>query len=129
MKSFLDVYVEFVKEKMNLLANFCKIAPIIYEAIKEALKEYNLQGEIYFLGSVINGTYTAASDIDVAILLNEIPKERKEIEGKVLDYVINKGLPDWIPIEFHFLTPHSFKILKKGGANLVKAEDYILNCK
>ena len=129
MKTSLDVYIEFVKEKMALLSNFCKIAPIIYEAVRDTLKEYNLRGEIYFLGSVINGSFTASSDIDIAILLNEVPKERKDIEGKVLDYVVNKGLPDWIPIEFHFLTPHTFEILKKGGANFVKAEDYILNCK
>lgn len=129
MKSFLDVYIEFAREKMNLLSNFCKIAPLIYEAIKNVLREHNIQGVIYFFGSVVDGTYTVASDIDVAILLNELPKERKEIRGKILDYVISKGLPDWIPIELHFLTPHTFEILKKGGANFVRAEDFIFNCK
>ncbi len=123
--SFEEVYIEFVREKMKLLSNFPKISNIIYRAIKEVLNEYKIAGEIYFFGSVIDGNFTASSDIDVAIVVDKVPSQRIEIEDKVMRILEANGLPFWFPLEFHFLTHNWFEVLKRGGANFIKAEEYV----
>ena len=120
-----DVYIEFVREKMRLLSDFPRLSVLIYNAVKQALEKYNVRGEVYFFGSVIEGKYTASSDIDVAILVESIPKERKEIVNEVMRKLESEGLPFWFPLEIHFFTPFLFSAFKKGGANFVRAEDYI----
>ena len=121
----LDPYIEFVREKMNILSSFPKLAKTIYDAVKEALKEHGVDGEVYFFGSVIEGRFTAASDIDVAILVGRIPEERRLIVNRVFEILEDRGLPWWLPLEIHFFTPSMFNAFKKGGANFIKAEDYI----
>ena len=66
-----------------------------------------------------------ASDIDVAILVDKVPEKRKEIVRKVFEILESKGLPWWFPLEIHFFTPSLFEAFRKGGANFVKAEDYL----
>jgi predicted nucleotidyltransferase len=125
MTSFQEVYYEFVREKMELLSSFPKISRVIYDAIHEKLEEYGVKGEVYFFGSIIKGTFTASSDIDIAIVVDHMPKQRLEIEDDVMRVLEGKGLPVWLPVEFHFMTPAKFEMLRKGGANLVKAEEYL----
>jgi predicted nucleotidyltransferase len=121
----LEPYIEFVKEKMNVLSSFPQISPVIYEAIRKALEEYSIKAEIYFFGSIIEGKFTVMSDIDIAILVDKVPERRKEIVRRIFELLENKGLPWWLPLEIHFFTPSLFDAFKKGGANFIKAEDYI----
>ncbi|MCH4815748.1 MAG: nucleotidyltransferase domain-containing protein [Saccharolobus sp.] len=121
----VDPYIEFVKEKMNILSNFPQIAIIIYEVIRKVLEEYDINAEIFFFGSVINGKFTAVSDIDVAILANKVPEKRKEIIREIFEALESKGLPWWLPLEIHFFTLSMFSAFKRGGANFIKAEDFL----
>ncbi|CCC81740.1 nucleotidyltransferase domain-containing protein [Thermoproteus tenax] len=125
--SGLDAYIEFVREKMRLLSDFPRISVLIYNAVKQALEKYNVRGEVYFFGSIIEGRYTASSDIDVAILVEKVPEERREIVREIMRGLEGKGLPFWLPLEIHFFTPSLFSALKRGGTNFIKAEDYIQN--
>ena len=42
-----------------------------------------MDGEVYFFGSVVEGKFTVASDIYVAILVSRIPEKRKVIFNRV----------------------------------------------
>ncbi|ABL78830.1 nucleotidyltransferase domain-containing protein [Thermofilum pendens] len=120
-----DAYVDFVREKMRLLSRFRELAPSVLSVVKRVLSEYGVDDEIFFFGSIVDGKYTAASDVDIAVVVREVPRNRSEIAGKIVEELEKIGVPSWFPLEIHFLTPDLFEALRRGGANFVRAEDFV----
>ncbi|MBP1356985.1 MAG: nucleotidyltransferase domain-containing protein [Sulfolobus sp.] len=127
MDEGLITYIELMKERMEYLKRFPNDAKLLFSIITSSLKEFNINGEVYFFGSMITGKFTVDSDIDVAILTKEkISRElERRIEHKIFDELDKLGFPFWYPIELHFFSLFEFEALRRGGANFVKAEEYL----
>ncbi|BFH74131.1 nucleotidyltransferase domain-containing protein [Sulfurisphaera javensis] len=127
MKKAEEIYIEFAREKIKILSSFDTYAKLLYESLLRVLSRYGIRGEVYFFGSVIEGKYTVSSDIDVAIVTEQRLKAglQAEIQDEVIKEMEKFGYPWWFPLELHFLSPQLFEAMKKGGANFVKAEEYL----
>ena len=78
-------------------------APLVAEAVKEVLGG----AEVYVFGSAAEGRLTASSDIDIAVVVDEVPKSAFERAGIVLEIIERaerRGLPSGYPLEIHLMT-------------------------
>jgi len=103
------------------LQKWKEIVRKVLEAVHETLGDV----PVYVFGSVVNGSYTALSDVDVAITLNKVSEkadDRVEIILKIFDKI--EDICPWIdcPLEIHLLTPMKKEILERGEAKFVEIE-------
>ncbi len=64
-----------------MLKNWRELAKKIKEVVLRIIPD----AEVYVFGSVVRGEFTAASDLDVLVVSDSIPKDhRKRIELKIL---------------------------------------------
>lgn len=72
-------------------------------------------------GNTVSGeTLTVDSDIDVAIVLSEVPGsglERARLVNRILEVAESRGAPRWYPFEIHLVTRDQLSMLE---ARLVK---------
>jgi len=76
--------------------------------------------EVYVFGSAVEGKLTANSDVDIAIVVEEVPRsglERARLVDKLWRTMESNGVPWWYPFEIHLLTREELRLLK--GAKLV----------
>jgi len=69
-------------ERLEILKNWKEHVENIAKAARSLFKEC----EVYAFGSVVHGTPTAASDVDVLIIVESLPKglmERAELKGQI----------------------------------------------
>ncbi len=72
--------------------------------VVEAVKTLYPDAEVYVIGSVAEGTYTGASDLDLLVVTDAAPRTPKEeAEAKVRIEEL-AGLPFYHPLEIHFAT-------------------------
>jgi len=85
------------------LLRWREYAPLVAEAVKEVLGG----AEVYVFGSAAEGRLTASSDIDIAVVVDEVPKSAFERAGIVLEIIERaerRGLPSGYPLEIHLMT-------------------------
>ena len=112
MINYLNTVVEISKERKKYFENYKHYAKLIKEAVDLA------DVEVLVFGSVVEGAYTMASDIDVLIISDGVPKkldERAKILGK-----INNVLGYYHPFELHLVTTEESKWYKRSIKNYLK---------
>ena len=95
-----DTYIESGKESIRYLKNYHKVAV----HVKEMIHEFDEYAEVYVFGSVVEGRYTASSDIDILIISDRIPREKRaEIKAKIRGKI---GIQ--VPIQLHIATREEY---------------------
>ncbi len=82
---------------LEFLRNYIEIA----SKIKKIAREYDDSARVIVFGSVIRGTYNAASDLDV-LIISEKRELWKIIRGKIFLEFLNE------PVEVHFATESEY---------------------
>lgn len=92
-----DIYIEEGTKALEHLKNAREVA----RRVKEIAALYDPEAEVYLFGSAARGDYTAASDIDILIVTNDVEAaERARAEAyRLLD----------APLEIHIATPEEFR--------------------
>jgi len=111
----MDKIVELQAWKLKELLKWREYLGVLVEAVKEV---FNDRVEVYVFGSAVNGKLTVGSDIDIAIVLGEVPKsglERARLIDKVWRIMENKGVPWWYPFEIHLLRREDLPLFREAG--------------
>ena len=98
-----DILIATQRKKENYFKNWQKHCRDIKEIAKEFLKEVR----VLVFGSIIEDKWGPASDIDVLIISNNLPKnleKRGEIRTK-----IKAKLDPFSPFQLHLATPQEFE--------------------
>lgn len=110
----MDKIVELQAWKLKELLKWREYLGVLVEAVKEV---FNDRVEVYVFGSAVNGRLTVSSDIDIAIVLSEVPKsglERARLVDKIWSVMENKGVPWWYPFEIHLLRREELSLLREA---------------
>ncbi|MEM4912644.1 MAG: nucleotidyltransferase domain-containing protein [Desulfurococcaceae archaeon] len=102
--------VKLAKHRAEVFRNLEHYLKVIVKAVKE-LDE---KAEVYFFGSVAEGTYTLSSDIDVLVVTDQSPEN-------VLMKLWEKGIKD--PFEVHIIRREMLDLYKRRS-KLMKAEEF-----
>lgn len=95
--------------------------------VKSARRVFGNNIEVYVFGSAVEGRLTVDSDVDVAIVVEEVPRsglERARLVDELWRIMESNGVPWWYPFEIHLLTKEELKVLK--GVKLIDASKLIL---
>ena len=95
-----DQYIESGREVLTHLKNYRKIA----EKVKEIVKEKYDDARVLVFGSVIEGRFTALSDIDILIICDINREEAAELKAEII-----RRLGYSTPIELHIATREEFE--------------------
>ncbi len=92
LKGF-DQLISSARKRNEYLKNYIQVA----ERVKDLVNVEYADAKIYVFGSTVRGTFTAASDIDVLVILPKDlgPYERAELMARVF-----MDMPD-APVELH----------------------------
>lgn len=92
------------------------------EALVRSARELFGEGvEVYVFGSAAEGKLTVDSDIDVALVIGEVPRsglERARLIDRLWEMMESRGVPWWYPFEIHLLTREELALLR--GAKLLR---------
>lgn len=83
--------------------------------VESAIEVFGRDVEVYLFGSAVEGRLTVDSDIDVAVVLREVPKkglERARLVDTLWRGMESRGVPWWYPFEIHLLTKEELTLLK-----------------
>ena len=114
-------YVRLKAERLRALMRWREFLPAIVKAIEEVLGDR----PVYVFGSVVEGEITADSDVDVAVLVEEVPRSalrRVALLDRIWSAMERRGVPHWYPVELHLMTPEEKAIMERGGARFVDAK-------
>ncbi len=92
----------YMLERYKKLLKWREYLPLLAEAVRRALPE----AEVYVYGSAVEGKLTAVSDIDVMLVMKDIPRsalERARITAKIREELERLGFEDHYLFEFHFV--------------------------
>ncbi len=109
-----DVFIETAREERKYFENYRHYAELVKQLAKKMLED----AEVYVFGSVVEGRYTPASDIDILIVSRRVPKrneDRARIVGEIL-----KELDVFAPFELHVATPELFELYKRFAKRMEK---------
>jgi predicted nucleotidyltransferase len=115
--------IEIQARRLRELLRWRSYLPILVEAVKRVLGE---DVEVYVFGSAVEGRLTIDSDIDVAVVVEELPgsaSRRVGILNRIWSIMEDNGVPWWYPFEIHLVTREELKLLRE--VKFVKAEDLI----
>jgi len=87
-------------ERYKLLKRWREIASRVAEKIRERFPD----AEVYVFGSVVEGQYTAASDIDILVVTRHAPRKLREKADIVLWLEEELGLPPSL-LDLHIVAP------------------------
>jgi predicted nucleotidyltransferase len=111
-----DLAFEIQVERLKELLRWREHLRVLVEAVREVLGDVN----VYVFSSAVEGKLTVDSDIDVAIVLPEVPGsglERARLTNRILEVAESRGVPWWYPFEIHLMTRDRLSMLE---ARLVK---------
>lgn len=111
--SLADIIVKIQAERLKELLGWRRYLPYLVEAVKQVFGE---EAEIYVIGSAVEGKLTVDSDIDVLVVVRELPRsglERARIIDRVWRIMEGKGVPWWYPFEIHLVTRRDLEILEE----------------
>jgi len=120
-----EVYLRIRAEMFRELLKWRHYLKYLIEASEKVLGE---NAEIYVFGSAIEGKLTADSDVDVAIVLPQVPSsgaERAKVIDRIFRYMEERGVPWWYPFEIHLVTREEMEVLKRGGAKFYNAKELV----
>lgn len=100
MSKEFEVYIEYAAKLRDLLANLQSVL----SSIKRDILERAPNAKMYIFGSVARGDYTAASDIDVPVVVSSL--ENVDVYG--LKALVKKRYPGY-PIEVHITDKETFR--------------------
>ena len=95
-------------ERAKMLRSWRDWVGRILEASREVLSS-NLRG-VYFFGSVVSGRLVAASDIDILIVAENLPRSARERSRLRMEIEERAGLPEVHPFELHLADPKEAEI-------------------
>lgn len=98
---------ESVERRKWYFENLDKVADMIRNILDKLFNSY----EIYLFGSVAEGDHTMASDIDILIVSDEVPKQiskRSEVIAKIYNTI---GID--APVEIHLVDSKGFQWYKR----------------
>jgi predicted nucleotidyltransferase len=94
-------YLKSGKEALEYLSKYREVAKRVKEVVKTDYKD----AKVYVFGSTIKGRFTAASDIDILIVCDEIDRDKAEhLKVKVL-----RALGYSVPLQIHVATTRELK--------------------
>lgn len=107
---------EVAQRKARMLREWRVWADKICRAVREMFPD----AEVYVIGSVARGEAVAASDVDILIVLPEVPERALERAKIVVEIEDRAGLPwDGHPFEFHLATREEAEgWLKRSGKSI-----------
>lgn len=111
---FMDIVREIAEEERKYFENYIYYAKLIKSTAERILGE----AEVYVFGSVVEGKYTPASDIDVLIVSKNMPgkqSERSKIRAEIL-----KSIDVFAPFEIHLADEKEFEWYKKFVRRFVR---------
>ena len=108
----IDKVIELQAWRLRELLKWREYIKILIDAVKEVFGE---DVEVYVFGSAVENRLTVDSDIDVAIVLKEIPRSGIE-RAKLLDrlWMEARGVPWWYPFEIHLMTKEELSLLREA---------------
>ena len=96
-----DVFAESGRRAMRFLRNYMDVA----RRVKEYVMGIDEEARVYVFGSVVEGRYTASSDIDILIVSDKIPPEnRAEVKAEIKRLI---GLD--APIQLHIASRREYE--------------------
>jgi len=113
-----DVAIEVQVWKLKELLKWRNYLEILIEAVREV---FGGDVGVYVFGSVVEGKLTVDSDVDVAVVVREVPRsglERVMLLDRLWRVMELRGVPWWYPFEIHLLTREELTLLR--GSKLVK---------
>lgn len=90
----------------------------LVEMIRSVLDRFFTSYEIYLFGSVAEGDYTMASDIDILVVTDEAPRRVSERSRIVMEVYKAIGLD--APVELHLVDREGFEWYRRFARKLVK---------
>jgi len=105
-------------EMLRELSKWRKVAKMVAEAAEEVLGSV----EVYVVGGVAEGRFTAASGLDVLILARNVPPTSKKlwIAAEIRERAIHKGAPLYYPLNLHIYNKQDFDSLKKYYKKMIR---------
>ena len=113
-----DLAIDVQTWKLGELLKWREYLGVLVEAVRAVSGE---GAEVYVFGSAVEGRLTVDSDVDVAVVLRELPKtsrEKSRLLSRLWRAMEEGGVPWWYPFEIHLLTKEELPLL--GGAKLVR---------
>jgi predicted nucleotidyltransferase len=110
----IDKVIELQAWRLRELLKWREYIKILIEAVKEV---FGKDVEVYIFGSAAENRLTVDSDIDVAIVVKEVPKsgiERAELLDKLWRAMEARGVPWWYPFEIHIMTKEELSLLREA---------------
>jgi len=93
------------RERLEILKHWKKYVDEVAKAAESLLKSF----EVYAFGSTASGELTAASDIDILIIAENLPQSLME-RAKVKEEIERlANLPPYHPIQIHLVTKNEAK--------------------
>jgi len=91
------------------------------ERIAEAVEEVVPEAEVYVFGSVVRGEAIGGSDVDILIIVDELPRGVLE-RAKTRESIVEKaGLPYYHPFQIHLVTREEAEsYFEKAGDWIIK---------
>ena len=113
----IDLAVRIQASRLRELLKWRKYLRILVESARGV---FGNNVEVYVFGSAVEGKLTANSDVDIAIVVEEVPRsglERARLVDRLWRTMEPNGVPWWYPFEIHLLTREELRLLK--GAKLI----------
>jgi len=110
----IDKVIELQAWRLRELLKWREYIKILIDAVKEVFGE---DVEVYVFGSAVENRLTVDSDIDVAIVLKEIPRsgiERAKLLDRLWRAMEARGVPWWYPFEIHLMTKEELSLLREA---------------
>ncbi|MBC7090503.1 MAG: nucleotidyltransferase domain-containing protein [Nitrososphaeria archaeon] len=107
-----DLIITIQAKRLKELLKWRQYLPSLTKAVKEVLGE----AEVYIFGSAVEGRLTVDSDIDILIVVDQVPKsglKRAKTLDKIWKIMEEKGTPWWYPFEIHLITRKEIALLEK----------------
>lgn len=112
--TFFDIIAQTAEEERKYFENYMEYARLIKELAGNLLEK----AEVYVFGSVVEGRYTPASDIDILIVSENTPHkqgERSKIVGKII-----KEIDVFAPFEIHLVNYKEFNWYDRFIGKMIK---------
>ncbi|WP_324736354.1 nucleotidyltransferase domain-containing protein [Thermococcus sp. SY098] len=93
------------KQRYEMIKNYKHYLPLIKRACEEILGEC----EVYVFGSVLEGRFTAGSDVDILIKVKKMPENVKQRASIIVKIEEKAGLPYDHPFELHLVDENGFE--------------------
>lgn len=91
-----EQYIKSGRETLHHLSNYREIA----RSVKEIVLQKYPEAKVYAFGSAVEGKFTAASDIDILIVADDVGRE----EGSLLKAEILRQVGYSVPLQIHVAT-------------------------